>query len=202
MTKHAVVVLDATGSMMGQEERVVTSMNEYVAALPGKANLTVFMFDSNRWEQFYSGAAKAWKAMTVSDYRTGAMTPLYDSIAKGIAHAKKVSAKGDKVMVMIDTDGLENASTDYTHETVTGLIEKCKAKGWAFKFMANAVTKQEAMKVGAVGQSLGMATTTTAYAKRMGSYQAAAHDTVSYFDEDKKKPKKPVRRTYASSAAE
>ena len=35
------------------------------------------------------------------------MTPLYDAIAKSIAHAESVASNGDKVMVMIDTDGYE-----------------------------------------------------------------------------------------------
>lgn len=208
MAKHAVVVLDATGSMRGQEERVVSSMNEYAAALPGKCSLTVFMFDSNRWEKFYSGAAKAWREMRVADYRPGAMTPLYDSIGKALDHARKKSSKGDKVMVMIDTDGFENASTDHTRESIVSLIEKCKAKGWAFQFMANALTEQEAAQVAAVGKSLGMQTRPAAYAMRSSSYQAAACDTVSYFGGDdagndgggKKKPK-PTGRAYSSRTA-
>ena len=46
---HAIVTLDETGSMSGQEHRVVTSLNEYVEQLPKKTRLTVFKFDSRRW---------------------------------------------------------------------------------------------------------------------------------------------------------
>ena len=53
MTNYAVAVLDATGSMKGQENRVVSSMNEYAAALPPETYLIVFMFDSNRWDKFF-----------------------------------------------------------------------------------------------------------------------------------------------------
>ena len=44
--KHAIVVLDETGSMRGQEERVTTSLNEYVDGLPKGTRLAVFKFDS------------------------------------------------------------------------------------------------------------------------------------------------------------
>ena len=179
--KFAVVVLDATGSMSGQEERVVTSMNEYVAELPKSCHLSVFEFDSVRWVDFYDGKAKDWKPMTTEDYKPGAMTPLYDSIAKGIEHAKSLSSEGDKVMMMIDTDGFENSSTDYTHDKITELVEECKAKGWAFQFMASGLDKKAATFIGAVGQSLGMTTQSYSYGTKNIAYMKSAYGTQSYF---------------------
>ena len=183
VNKHVVVVLDATGSMSGEEERVVTSLNEYVEALPKKCNLTVFMFDSNRWDTFFSDKVKKWKKIERSDYQPGAMTPLYDSIAKGIEYAKSISSKGDKVMFMVDTDGYENASTDYNFEKIQKMIEKCKGKGWAFKFMASSLTEQGAMKVGNLGTKLGVNTKTYAYSNRGASYRSFGLETVNYLDD-------------------
>ena len=60
--KHAIVTLDETGSMRGQQHRVVTSLNEYVDQLPRKTRLTVFKFDSERWTTFFRGKVKKWKA--------------------------------------------------------------------------------------------------------------------------------------------
>ena len=48
MPNYAVVVLDATGSMANQEDRVVSSMNEYAKTLSEDTHLTVFMFASER----------------------------------------------------------------------------------------------------------------------------------------------------------
>ena len=72
---HAVVTLDETGSMRGQEERVVSALNQYVNALPKGTNLTVFKFDSKRWVTQFAGFAKGWKPLTLKDYRPGAWTP-------------------------------------------------------------------------------------------------------------------------------
>lgn len=182
MSKNiAVVILDATGSMQGQEERVVTSMNEYVKGLPKKAVLSVFMFDSSRWIEFFNNKVKSWKKMTRKDYETGSMTPLFDSIAKGIKHAESIANKGDKVMIMIDTDGYENDSSEYNQEAITKLIEKKKKKGWDFLFMAAGVTADSARDVGAVGKNIGATVQSASHVNRLGSYKMSASQTSAYF---------------------
>ncbi len=191
MKKVAVVVLDATGSMTGQEERVVSSMNEYVRTLPKKCHLTVFLFDSKRWDTFYEGQAKDWRKMRTADYQPGAMTPLYDSIAKGIKHAKGLSAnETNKVLVMIDTDGFENASQEHTQTSVKALFDQCKADGWEFIFMASGIDEVAAQKVAATGDAMGMTVNSAAYAARAANYATASTLTDSYFDDDKKKTAK------------
>ena len=55
----AVVVLDATGSMQGEEDRVVGSMNEYVAGLPKGTHLSAFMFDTHRWIEHFNDDIKS-----------------------------------------------------------------------------------------------------------------------------------------------
>ena len=182
MAKHAVVVLDETGSMQGQEERVVTSMNEYAATLSKKTNLTVFKFDSARWSTFFSGKARDWRKMRKDDYAPGAMTPLYDSIGKAITFAREQAKKGDKVMIVIDTDGYENASTEYNHKKITSMIEKQKGKGWGFLFIANSLTEREATKIGDIGRGLGMQAMASSYGNRSQTYTAAAGNTQAYFD--------------------
>ena len=182
---HAFVLLDETGSMRGQEKRVCTSMNEYVGTLPKGTNLTVFKFDSKRFTTLYSGPTKDWQEMTPEDYRPGAMTPLFDSIARVIEHAKKYTSKDDRVLVMIDTDGYENMSSDHTLETVKGLIERRKAKGWKFLFMASGLTEADARNVGTTGASLGTQVISDSYALRSRAYASAGAQTVSHFrDED------------------
>src|SRR5690606_21084328 len=42
----------------------------------------------------------------------------------------------EKVIVAILTDGLENASRDYTYERVAGAIKGRQAEDWAFVFLA------------------------------------------------------------------
>lgn len=181
--KHAVVVLDETGSMAGQENRVVTSMNEYVAKLPKKARLTVFKFDSERWTEFYSGLSKNWKKMKEKDYKPGMMTPLYDAIAKGIKHAESISSKGDKVLMMIDTDGHENASKEHGQNSIKALVDKKKKAGWKFLFMAAGIDQAAATFVGTAGVKLGMVVNAASHTMRSSNYASAAGQTMTYFDD-------------------
>lgn len=192
---HAIVTLDETGSMSGQEQRVVTSLNEYVNQLPKKTRLTVFKFDSERWTEFFHGSVKKWKPMKEKDYRPGAMTPLYDSIAKSIAHAESAASNGAKVMVMIDTDGYENASREHTQESCLALISQKKQAGLEFLFMSAGVDQKQAAVVGTTGRSLGMRVNSASYAKRSLNYSRASAQTRTYFrdpDQDRPKKKKKV----------
>ena len=182
MSNYAVVCLDETGSMQGQEQRVVTSLNEYVNQLPDDTHITVFKFDSERWTSFYDGVKPDWKQMKQGDYNPGAMTPLYDAVAKSIHHAEGLASAGDKVMVMVDTDGFENASKEHTQESVKALVDQKKGAGWEFLFMANALDHQQAVAVGYTGQAMGMQVNSASYGQRMASYSRAASSTRSYFD--------------------
>ena len=188
---HAIVTLDETGSMSGQEHRVVTSLNEYVEQLPKKTRLTVFKFDSRRWTEIFCGSVKKWKPMKEKDYRPGAMTPLYDAIAKSIAHAESVASNGDRVMVMIDTDGYENASREHTQESCLALVSQKKKAGWEFLFMSAGVDQDQATFVGATGKALGMRVNAASYARRSSNYAKVSFQTRTYFREpDQGTPKK------------
>ena len=119
--------------------------------------------------------------MTRKDYTVGSTTPLYDAIAKGIGHVKSLASKGAKVMVMVDTDGYENASSEHTQESITKLIDECKKAGWAFMFMSAGVDRAAAAQVATIGASLGMTTRSASHLRRSASYGAAAMSTQSYF---------------------
>ena len=94
---YAIVCLDETGSMRGQEQRVTSSLNEYVNGLPEYTRLTVFKFDSERWTTYFDDYKRNWIHMPTEHYNPGSMTPLFDSIAKSINHAADVTDKDDKV---------------------------------------------------------------------------------------------------------
>ena len=179
---NAVVVLDATGSMSGQEQRVVTSMNEYAGGLSADTRLKVFMFDSDRWETFYEGAVSDWKPMKTADYSPGAMTPLFDAVGKAIAYADGIASAGDKTMVMIDTDGFENLSREHTEASIKSLVKDRQGKDWAFMFMSAGLDQAEAQAHGRQGANLGMVTMAADAGHRVSNYAAAAVQTQSYFD--------------------
>lgn len=184
MGKNFVVVaLDASGSMTGQETRVVEAMNGYVKDIPQDSEISVFIWDSIRWDTFYEGETKDWVEMTRSDYRTGGATPLFDSVAKAIAHAEsKATRDDDKVMLMIDTDGQENDSREYkTLDKIKVKVDECKDKDWAFLFMSSGLTAEASRYTARAGAAMGMSTQSSGFATRSDHYHMASVQTDAYF---------------------
>ena len=82
------------------------------------------------------------KNITEKEYYVRGSTALLDAIGKTIAKEKAIQdtlSKGEKatkVLFIIITDGLENASKEYNSAAVKKLIETQKAKdGWEFLFL-------------------------------------------------------------------
>ena len=181
MGNYAVVVLDATGSMACQEDRVVSSTNEYVRSLPEDTHLTVFMFDSERWLTFFEGATASWAPMQREDYSPGTMTPLLDAVGRAIRYADGLASDGDRVMMMVDTDGYENASREHTRESIKALVEHRKEAGWAFMLMSQGLDRGEAEDLAAQGAAVGMSVQPAVHESRQRNYARAASQTVAYF---------------------
>lgn len=187
--KHAVVILDETGSMHTQRDRVRKSLNEYVQSLPKGTRLHVFKFNSEAFTKFYSGWAASWEAMKPEDYSPRALTPLYDSIAKAVEFAREQATDDARVMVMIDTDGEENVSTDYTLESVRSLIEARKRDGWEFLFMSSGLDVAAAKRVSrAGGLALGVNTISASHQNRDASYGSAVALSSAYLATGKTAP--------------
>ena len=82
------------------------------------------------------------KNITEKEYYVRGSTALLDAIGKTIAKEKAIQdtlskdEKATKVLFIIITDGLENASKEYNSATVKRLIETQKEKyGWEFLFL-------------------------------------------------------------------
>lgn len=135
------VVLDKSGSMNSNREGTISGYNEFLNGLKvdkdTKYSVTLIQFDTN-----YDGPELA---VTYSDkpldevpvlsrdtYQPRGTTPLHDAIGECI---RRVDAKGRPVMVVIITDGQENASKEFTLETVKKLRADKEAEGWKFVFI-------------------------------------------------------------------
>ena len=80
-------------------------------------------------------------------YYTRGCTALMDAIGKTITSISKKILKGEKVVFVIITDGMENASVEYHREKVKTLIEQ--HSNWEFIFMgANIDSYTEASSIG------------------------------------------------------
>ena len=204
--KYVSILLDETGSMTGQEHRVVSGVNEYLKKLkkdvnPKKCELEINKFDSLGYRNFFSGKLGDCKPMTRDDYRPGAATPLFDAVAKTILAMADRTKKKDKVIIIIDTDGYENASLEYRDpKQVKKLLKKYEQRGWAFVFLAKGIDEQAAAEVMTQGGLIGANNNTRSFsydksdpmmcatAKASSEYFAGVVSNTNVFaDKDKKK---------------
>ena len=140
-----VFILDRSGSMGGLESDTIggfNSMLEKQRKIEGKAFITTVLFD-DEYELLHDrvNIAKV-NNITEKEYFVRGSTALLDAIGKTIAKEKAIqdtlgkNEKADKVLFIIITDGLENASREYNSATVKKLIETQKEKyGWEFLFL-------------------------------------------------------------------
>ncbi len=145
---HIAVILDRTGSMNEIRDATINGFNQFLAeqkAGPGSATLTLVQFDTDDpYEVVHRFRAIGnVPKLTRETYVPRASTPLLDAIGRGITDLEKSIAeieedsRPEKVMMVIITDGRENASREYTKDRVRRLIEDKKKSGWEFLFLSS-----------------------------------------------------------------
>ena len=73
----------------------------------------------------------------MEDYQPCCCTPLYDAMGFTLTSIRNYvkDIEDSVVVVTIITDGLENASKEYTGAAVKQLVEQLKGEGWTFTYM-------------------------------------------------------------------
>lgn len=137
-------LLDETGSMESIRDDTIGGFNTYVESLQkDKADyeFTLVKFDSNKTEKVCVGVPMGEvPKLTYDNYVPGAATPLIDAAVKLIKATEKVVKKRKvNVLVAIQTDGHENASTEYTNKDLARLIKEKTAEGWTFVYLGAGV---------------------------------------------------------------
>lgn len=156
-------LLDRSGSMQGLTEDVIGGFNQFVtdqAAKPGKARLTAVQFDGGDPFEVIIDAKRIGKvpALTSEVYQPRSVTPLYDAVGRlittadqRITHRAEQSWPEEDQLVIVFTDGLENASREFGRSQVFDLIKDRMDAGWTFVFMgANQDSYAEGHKIGLV----------------------------------------------------
>lgn len=144
-TTELVFILDKSGSMSGLESDTIGGYNAMLKKQqeePGEAIVTTVLFDDNYEILHDRTNIKGIKPITDKEYYVGGLTALLDAIGKTInkiVNATRHTAKehqAEKVIFVITTDGMENASREFSHEKIKTMIEHQKTKyNWEFIFL-------------------------------------------------------------------
>lgn len=114
---------------------------------------------------------KTVKPVGAEEYRCGGWTPLYDAIGRaiGILDEAAGSEKQAKCILVIMTDGQENASREFNHAGILAMIKARQERGWLITFLG------EGLDVAQQGVRLGTAAANVAaYAGGAGLRAAGA----------------------------
>lgn len=154
-----VFILDRSGSMSGLESDTIGGYNallEKQKKEEGEAAITTVLFD-DKYDLLHDRIdLRGIQPITDREYYVRGCTALLDAIGKTIQKIANVQRRtapelrADKVLFVITTDGMENASREYTYEKVRQMVERQKREyGWEFLFLgANIDAIQTARRFG------------------------------------------------------
>ena len=154
-----VFILDRSGSMAGLEDDTIGGFNSMIEKQKqeqGDAYVSTILFDNDCEVVHDRVDIRKVPPMTRKKYYVRGCTALLDAVGKAIHHIGNVHKyareedRPEKTLFIITTDGMENASREYSYDRVRRMIEHEKEKyGWEFLFLgANIDAAREAARFG------------------------------------------------------
>lgn len=148
------VVLDRSGSMSACRDETIEAFNAYLDGLradEGETSVQLRQFDHEH-ELVYAATpvAKA-PLLSYETFEPRGATALNDAIARGIADADSAKVtRGTKHLLVVVTDGFENASVEHSKESIKDLVAEREARGWTVVFLQGNLDLQAAQMTAAL----------------------------------------------------
>jgi hypothetical protein len=212
---HITVILDRTGSMESIRDDTIGGFNAFLKdqqAEQGKATFTLIQFDSQDSHEVIHKFMPIGEvpALTRETYVPRATTPLLDAMGMGINELEEnLSAieedeRPAKVLLVTVTDGMENASREFTRDQVKKMIkDKTKNSSWEFVFLsADLDAMGDAMSLGIHSEkallyrknSMGSDSAWASISGVTSAYRRSLKEKVGFKDEDRKHPDDPGKK--------
>lgn len=148
---HVHMVIDRSGSMESIRSDVIGGFNAFLADLRSNSDLpcrlSLYQFDSGGYDALFQDMdVGEVRDADQADFAPRGMTPLWDAVGQTITRAQvraeTPTGQTEQPIVVILTDGLENASQEYSGERLRALIGQKEATGWIFTYLG---ANQDAM---------------------------------------------------------
>ena len=139
-----VFILDRSGSMAGLVSDTIGGFNEMIEKQKkeeGKALVTTVLFDTDKTTLHDRMDIQEVAPMTENEYRVGGCTALLDALGGTIHHIMDIHRYirpedvPEHVVFVVTTDGMENASREYSADQVKKMVEERRKGGWEFLFL-------------------------------------------------------------------
>jgi len=143
---YNMIILDESGSMESIKSNIVSGFNEVIQSISGiekqfpeqKHFISFITFNGLGIKTHLENQpVNKIKEIDEKIYNPDSITPLYDAIGFSVSKLKLFlsNKKRFNVYVTILTDGLENASKEYSSKQVKELIENLKMDNWTFNYI-------------------------------------------------------------------
>jgi hypothetical protein len=148
---HVLMAIDASGSMYKLAGDVRGGFNSYLAGLrtdkTTRYRLTVALFNTHVWLHCDNCKLSEVPDLDGINYAPEGLTALHDAIGELAGNFRDRGNAGDRaddpepapdagrVLVVVNTDGQENASQEWKLDTVRQLIQDRQSDGWGFTFL-------------------------------------------------------------------
>ncbi len=154
-----VFILDRSGSMSGLEDDTIGGFNAMIEKQKreaGEALVSTVLFDNECQVIHDRVDLQRIQPLTRKEYYVRGCTALLDAVGNAIHHIGNVHKyareedRPEKTLFVITTDGMENASREYTYQRLKAMIQRQKETyGWEFIFLgANIDAAKEAARFG------------------------------------------------------
>ena len=199
-----IVVLDRSGSMHHIKADTIGGFNQFLneqKKQKGKAEMSLVLFDDQYEVVFERLDIQTIVELNDETFVPRGTTALLDAIGKTISStystikSAKKKDRPEQVIFVVITDGMENASKEYTREAIFNMITEMKEKDkWEFMFLG---ANQDAIEVGGqygfaadssltyAANSKGVSTSYMAMSDKISTYRSQGK--MNSFSEDERK---------------
>jgi hypothetical protein len=173
MKTEIICITDRSGSMYKIRTDANGGFDKFIEdqkKIPGECRVSQVMFD-NEITAPYTGIPLA--DVPPLDLQPRGATALHDAIGRTLnTHGRRIKdeAWAELVIVVIITDGHENASVEYSQHQIKNMIKHAEGNGWKFVFLA---ANQDAFATGA-GMGISGQHTRSFVADKVGTQSAYA----------------------------
>ena len=149
---YNLIIVDESGSMSGLEQVTISGINETITTIKKAQEdfadkqqhfLTLVCFDERNGGvppvRTHIDAMPIGDVQDFHDYRPTGCTPLFDAMGQSLTrlHERIKDDENATAVVTVITDGLENASREWSGKALRDLIERLKEEGWTFSYMGS-----------------------------------------------------------------
>ncbi len=168
------ILYDRSGSMASKQAEAVPAINRYVSQLAKHTVVTVVAFDSQNAHEVVRDHVRVrdFAELSVDEVYARGMTPLFDATGWIVDHMLVDNPK--RAVLVIQSDGEENFSREYTFAGVKALIDRVTAKEYQTIFLGS-----EFKDVGKFSTSMGFSGNTTTLNRNSRMYASAADSLAS-----------------------